>query len=193
MKRKLFIAVVLMAVTGVMASAQLKFGVRAGFNSSEASIKEVNTKSIAGYHVGLAAQIDLPTGFAFQTGLSYQTKGLKADSPTINSAKTKYGYLEVPLQIQWGLDLILLRPYVLLEGYGGYALDSKESVVAQAKNKWEYGYAYGFGADIMNFQVAVKYFRNLGKLENGAASVAGAIAESKNNFGGIAISVVYFF
>lgn len=208
MRRKLFVAALLLTITGIAASAQFKLGVKAGINSSSASLSTVDTKSIVGYHIGAAAQVDLPFGLDLQTGLSYQVKGLKLedDSATgsiFNTKTNRYSYLEVPLQLQWGLDLILLRPYVLGEIFAGYAVDKKLSEDGSGstlihngdsnfKSKFEYGYAYGFGADILSWQISVKYFKNLGGLESETVGAAPAQGK-KDNFDGISISFVKFF
>ena len=211
MKRKLILAALLLAFAGIAASAQLKLGLRAGFTQSDASLRNVSTKDIAGYHIGLAAQLNLPAGFGLQTGVAYQTKGVKVvdDSGTldgtITESKTNYGYLEIPLQLQWGLDLIFVRPYVLAEGFAGYALDKKVTQLngddflnvgnSNFKSKFEYGYAFGIGIDIFSFQLSAKWFKNLGDLGEDVTvlGTAGKVIKNKNHFDGLSLSAVFFF
>lgn len=211
MTKKLLVAALLLAFTGMVASAQLRFGVTGGFTSSSTSLKNIKTSKASFYHAGLALQLGLPSGFAVQTGLLYQVKGTKAkgalsDSQvTVGNFDVKYGYLELPLELQWGLDLILLRPYALVQGFLGYAVNEKVGELAgkaithfgdsDFKSKLEYGYAVGFGIDIMKFQLAAKYFKNLGNLgpDVTVTSAAGQAIKNKDNFDGLAISLTVFF
>lgn len=211
MTKKLLVAALLLAFTGMVASAQLRFGVTGGFTSSSTSLKNIKTSNASFYHAGLALQLGLPSGFAVQTGLLYQVKGTKAkgalsdSQATVGNIDVKYGYLELPLELQWGLDLILLRPYALVQGFLGYAVNEKVGELAgkaithfgdsDFKSKLEYGYAVGFGIDIMKFQLAAKYFKNLGNLgpDVTVTSAAGQAIKNKDNFDGLAISLTVFF
>ena len=69
MTKKLLVAALLLAFTGMVASAQLRFGVTGGFTSSSTSLKNIKTSKASFYHAGLALQLGLPSGFAVQTGL----------------------------------------------------------------------------------------------------------------------------
>lgn len=211
MTKKLLVAALLLVFTGMVASAQLRFGVTGGFTSSSTSLKNIKTSKASFYHAGLALQLGLPSGFAVQTGLLYQVKGTKAkgalsdSQATVGNFDVKYGYLELPLELQWGLDLILLRPYALVQGFLGYAVNEKVGELAgkaithfgdsDFKSKLEYGYAVGFGIDIMKFQLAAKYFKNLGNLgpDVTVTSAAGQAIKNKDNFDGLAISLTVFF
>lgn len=215
MTKKLLVAALLLAFTGMVASAQLRFGVTGGFTSSSTSLKNIKTSKASFYHAGLALQLGLPSGFAVQTGLLYQVKGTKAKGALLTDSQgnvgaagnfdVKYGYLELPLELQWGLDLILLRPYALVQGFLGYAVNEKVGELAgkaithfgdsDFKSKLEYGYAVGFGIDIMKFQLAAKYFKNLGNLgpDVTVTSAAGQAIKNKDNFDGLAISLTVFF
>ena len=126
MKKFVFaVAVVAAMVFCTDASAQrynsARVGLMGGFTSSSTSIKNMDSKSVSLYHVGLTAEIPLLGGFAIQPALLYQVKGMSADkfnsssiSESLGSFETKVGYLEVPVQVQWGLDLLAFRPYVFL-------------------------------------------------------------------------------
>lgn len=174
MARKFILVAVLFAITGVMASAQIKIGVKAGFTSSNTSLKEIDTKAVNAYHVGGVAQLDLPFGFAVQSGVLYQVKGVNLDDNSFNISTSgitlpkfidkKYQFLEVPVQLQWGLDLMFVRPFVLGEYYWGYSLNED--------NAKEHGFAYGFGIDITRFQISAKYFKNHDKMKGLQLSVA---------------------
>ena len=105
-------------------------------------------------------------GFVFQPGLAYQVKStdIKKDdgSAVINSIKTSVGYVEADTQLQWGPDLMVFRPFVLVDPFLGYAVNTKakakgaaddaslgstETAVKDAVRKIEYGLGVGGGID----------------------------------------------
>ncbi|MBQ9186061.1 MAG: outer membrane beta-barrel protein [Bacteroidales bacterium] len=173
MARKLFIAILLLALAGAVAPAQVRFGAKAGFTSSNASIKDIDTKSVNAFHIGAVAEVGLLAGFSVQSGVLYQVKGvsLEGDDNSLFNlpriADKRYQFLEIPVQVQWGLDLIFVRPFVLGEYYAGYSLNED--------NAFEHGFAFGLGLDVMQTQFSAKFFRN------------------KDDMKGLQISAVLFF
>ena len=209
MKRLFLMAVAAVAVmvSGLNASAQVRFGVLGGFTSSSTKAENINTESVSLYHAGVAAQVRLPFNLAVQPQLVYQVKGTAAAS-----ADTKVGYVEVPVQIQWGPDLIVCRPYVLAEPFVGYALNVKATTdLASAQmvindfkdlnlNRFEYGVGVGAGIEFWRLQLSAKYFWNFGELAGEAKDLAGAISSavydaisSGKSFSGINVSLALFF
>lgn len=208
--RKIAIAIAALALT-VSASAQsfadTRLGITGGVTSSSSKIQEVTTKSIAMYHVGLAIEAPLGGGFAIQPEVLYQVKGLSLDKwgdstggDIGKSFQTKVGFLEVPVQIQWGPDLLAFRPYGFIEPFVGYQITANGKGEAKTLNehlqKMEYGLSVGAGIDIMKLQVSAKYFWNFGPVYDSdvkaAGSTIGGILDG-NNFNGVAISVALFF
>ena len=141
------------------------FGLMGGFTSSATKIKDVDSKSVSLYHIGLTAQLPVGGGFAIQPSVLYQVKGASADDMGDLSIKdagksfeTKVGYLEVPVQIQWGPDLMFFRPYAFAEPFVGYRISSsnKENakVLKDELKKVEYGLGLGVGIDVWAFSCA---------------------------------------
>lgn len=219
MKKLVFAAAVVAAMVFCTdASAQrynsARVGLMGGFTSS--SIKNMDSKSVSLYHVGLTAEIPLLGGFAIQPGLLYQVKGMSADkfnsssiSESLGSFETKVGYLEVPVQVQWGLDLLAFRPYVLAEPFVGFRLGQSTKGEAADKlkdnnlKKVEYGLGVGAGVDVWRLQLSVKYFWNFGKIYDKDGNV-GPIGDTVkdavkdavnngNNFNGVMVSAAFFF
>ena len=197
------VAAVAVMVSGLNASAQVRFGVLGGFTSSSTKAENINTESVSLYHAGVAAQVRLPFNLAVQPQLVYQVKGTAAAS-----ADTKVGYVEVPVQIQWGPDLIVCRPYVLAEPFVGYALNVKAtSGLANAQmvindfkdlnlNRFEYGVGVGAGIEFWRLQLSAKYFWNFGQLSNETKEIAGQVYDaisSGKSFSGINVSLALFF
>jgi len=226
MKKILIAAVVLMTMFGVNAGAQIRFGVLGGFTSSSSKVSEIDAKSISLYHVGFTMRAKFGP-MAIQPSLLYQMKGTNmenyeklpvAQAIGLTEIETKVGYLELPVQLQYGLDLLLLRPYIFAEPFVGYAVNISNDahglsgVVQAAKdikndfkesnfNRFEYGLGLGAGVDIGSLQVSAKYFWNFGSLADedevpNAHDITKSMTEafkSKKSFNGISISLAYFF
>lgn len=220
MKKLVFAAAIVAAtVFCTDASAQrynsARVGLMGGFTSSSTSIKDADSKSVSLYHIGVTAEIPLLGGFAIQPGLLYQVKGVSADkfnsipiSKSLESFETKVGYLEVPVQVQWGLDLLAFRPYVFAEPFVGFRVgqNTKGEVAGKLKDdlkKVEYGLGLGAGVDVWRLQLSVKYFWNFGKIYDKDGNV-GPIGDTVkdavkdavnngNNFNGVMVSAAFFF
>lgn len=187
-------------------------GLVGGITSGQREVKTVSEDSNIGYHAGLVHKASLPLGLTLQTGLMYNVKGSVVESSGVSSTG-KVGYVEIPLQLQWGLDLRIIRPYLFAEPFVGYAVNNEFSwteisgQTVKERNNWEsinrleYGLAGGAGVELFRFlQVSVRYFWNFDsaaasdKLSDAArAWWEGAREVGKDNFTGIALSVGIFF
>lgn len=185
-----------------------RFGITGGVTSTSTKIKDVDTKSISQYHAGIALEIPLGGGFALQPELLYQVKGMSLDKWADSSGKeitdsfeAKVGYVEVPVQLQWGPDLLVFRPYGFLEPFVGYKITdsskgSEAKTVSSELQKVEYGLSVGAGIEILKLQVSAKYFWNFGNVYKSDISETGTTIKGLkdgNNFNGFAISVAFFF
>ena len=220
MKKFVFAAAIVAAtVFCTDASAQrynsARVGLMGGFTSSSTSIKNADSKSVSLYHIGVTAEIPILGGFAIQPALLYQVKGMSADkfnsssiSESLGSFETKVGYLEVPVQVQWGLDLLAFRPYVFAEPFVGFRVgqNTKGEVAGTLKDdlkKVEYGLGLGAGVDVWRLQLSVKYFWNFGKIYDKDGNVGPIVDNAKNvikdavnngnNFNGVMVSAAFFF
>ena len=212
MKKFLIVAAVTAAFVFCTDASAQRFtsshvGLMGGFTSSATKIKDVDTKSVSLYHIGLTAQFPVGGGFAIQPSVLYQVKGAAADDlgkltagDAAKSFETKVGYLEVPVQLQWGPDLLAFRPYVFAEPFVGYRISpGKKDKAKELKDelkKVEYGLGLGAGIDVWRLQLSVKYFWNFGKIyETGdtAESTIRDAVNNGNNFNGIMASVAFFF
>ncbi|MBQ9893093.1 MAG: PorT family protein [Bacteroidales bacterium] len=220
MKRIFVLAAV--AVSMIFASsarAQLAegmhFGILGGFTSSSATVKDFDVKSVALYHAGITAKFNLGLGFAIQPSIIYQVKGATVEqifdkdiTKTKDQFDYKFGFVEVPVQIQWGPDLVALRPYAFVEPFIGYGITNEaneafkssfesdvidynvDKDLSNMKNTWkeyglnrlEYGLGLGAGIEFWHVQVSAQYFWNFGTLYQGAD---GAEAEAKGIFNNI--------
>ena len=183
-----------------------------GFTSGERTVKSVQEDDNLGFHAGLVYKLPLVLGITLQGGLMYDVKGSTQGSGS-ELTKGKIGYAELPLQIQWGPDLRIIRPYVFAEPFVGYAINNDFSYTDAAgnkvsdKNDWSsinrfaYGLGAGIGLELFKFlQVSAKYYWNFDsaaasdRLSDAArAWWEGAKAVGKDNFTGMAFSVGIFF
>lgn len=224
MKRFFLFVAVLATFTGISANAQTaRFGVFAGFTSSNSSVKNFDSKSVSLYQAGVACNIPIAVGFAVQPALVYQVKGASLDKmaetgfeASLQSLKTEVGFLELPVQIQWGPDLLAFRPYVFAEPFIGIGVNTKNTSTTiesikenvndfskSALNRLEYGLGVGAGLEVWKVQLSVRYFWNFGTLYkegDSASDTANTVAQTvkaafkdNKNFNGITASLAFFF
>ena len=197
---------------GAQSIGSARLGVIGGFTSSKADANIFKTSSYSLYHAGLAFQLPLIAGFSIQPAVTYQMKGAKLDavnsvSEGIDALDTKVGYLEIPVQVQWGPDMLLFRPYLLAEPFIGFALNSKTKsplgketdMKKSAINNMEYGLGVGAGIEIWRLQVSGRYFWNFGSLYDGSGKMNAVGQEVRRafkggkNFNGFSLSAAIFF
>ena len=191
------------------------FGVVAG--ASFTNIREVSKDMATGFHAGLAYKFNLPLGFALQPSVLYHMKsslveGAIADITTFDY---KMGYVEVPVSLQWGPDLLLFRPFLDVTPFVGYALNNEASGVKiqgefmeKVQNKWEgvnrleYGLGLGGGIEVWKLQLVCRYNWNFGDLFNAEGQTAGwneiwntatDSVKTGKNFGGVTLSLAFLF
>ena len=148
--------------------------------------------------MGVTAQFPVGMGFCIQPSLLYQVKGMSLDQiagssadDVINSIEGKVGFAEIPVQVQWGPDLLLFRPYVFAEPFIGYRLhedifSSSDISYADEMKKLEYGFGVGAGIDIWKLQVSAKWFWNMGTIYRGES-------ESLDKLHGFSVTLSIFF
>lgn len=205
MKRIITLVAVAAASLFMAARAHAQFGIVGGITSSKTELTTAeDVKSMSLYHAGVTYKVDLGAGFAIQPSVLYQVKG--ASLGELNTAssedfKVKTGYVEVPLSVQWGPDLMVFRPFVMVEPFIGYQVtssdrgaDSVEGWTEQAKNKFEYGFGVGGGLEIAgNIQLSVQWFNNMGSMVRDESASSGSFSEKVKNFKGIKFSVAILF
>jgi len=115
----------------------------------------------------------------------------------------KTGYVEIPLSIQWGPDLMAFRPYAFAEPFIGYQIATFNKgatfsdVSSDIMNKLEYGFGLGGGLEIASHvQLSVQWFKNLGTMINDDKGKTGAEWWSHvkgKNYQGIKFSLAILF
>lgn len=125
-------------------------------------------KNFTGYHIGAGFRTDSWNGFKLQPELLYNVRGTRVDDLT----NWKMSYLEMPVNLQWGLDLVILRPFLQVAPCIGYNFSNTTSStdaggalgrVTTNANRFEYGISVGGGLDLMNMiQLSLTYNWNFG-------------------------------
>ena len=216
--KKLAIA---LAAAFIAISAVAQPGITAGITSSSSDFNEAwaNVKDVTQYHVGVSFKLPLPLGFAVQPSIIYNVKGSTledtATSGDLATIDYKTGFLEVPVQAQWGINIAgVVRPYGFVEPFIGYAIqndvklsnftgENSKDEWDNVKNKLEYGVGVGFGVEILDhLQVSVRRFWNIGNLYNDEGSAVKSFKDALNQgaetvengkIGGIMASVTFLF
>ena len=204
MKRILTVVLAALLLTGISASAQAKWGVTAGLNFNTSKFTEIDVKAKTGWSVGGTCLVDLPLGFTLQPSLVYHQKGVNLT----NEVSQSMGYLELPVSLQWGPDLLIFRPFVDVTPYIGYALSNKFSASVasmelnekgwKGKERFEYGLGLGAGVNVWRLQLIARYNWNFGSLYNvdGWDDIKPnlkGLSTRNENFGGVTLSLAYLF
>ena len=204
MKRILTVVLAALMLTGISASAQAKWGVTAGLNFNTSKFSEVDVKARTGWSVGGTCLVDLPLGFSVQPSLLYHQKGANIT----NELSQSMGFLELPVSVQWGPDLLIFRPFLDVTPYVGYALSNKFSASVagivlsdegwKGKERFEYGLGLGAGVNVWKLQFIARYNWNFGCLYNveGWDDIKPHLKDlnsKSENFGGVTLSLAFLF
>lgn len=179
MKRLLALIAVLFMFIPMM-SAQSGFGIKGGMNFNTMSDLKptdgglINVRARTGYHFGVMYKLKLPAGFALQPELLYINKNSKLEfgernTPVHISENAKLHYFQLPVGIQWGIDLVLFRPYLQFTPYVGYAISKGgvyDNVSWDNLNRFEYGFGLGAGIEVWKIQLSGRYSWDLGKVND---------------------------
>ena len=198
MKRFLILAVLGLVMTICPFSMKAgDFGIVGGASFLE--LKNLNMSKTTGFHAGFTYKFNLPVGFSIQPSLVYHMKAAATETDNVD-VNLKVGYLELPLSIQWGPDLLIFRPFLDVSPFIGYGLNFNYAAgipggAEMDKGDWndlrrfEYGLGLGGGLEIWKFQFTCRYHWNLGNL----AAAESVKAVTKTNFNGVTLSVALLF
>lgn len=215
MKKSLVImlASVMMMAGALSSVAQSRYGVIGGMTFSTSKFKEINRASMTQWHAGLTYKLDLPLGFSVQPSLVYHVKGAKLNVPQagdpgqVSDFNIRMGFVELPVSLQWGPDLLVFRPFLDVTPYIGYALNNQLSGAGLSSqtnswtglNRFEYGLGVGIGLELWRFQVIGRYNWSFGSLADAAEDMQDGFgpyvrqAFSASNFRGITLSLAFLF
>ena len=204
--KRLFATALVCAVSLFVASQLHAQNIGAIVGTTFSSLKNVDAESRTGFNIGATAQFRLPLGFSFQTALIYNAQSTGLGSQLLTGS-VDVSYLELPVSLQWGPDLLVFRPFLDVTPFVGYALDgnvSLENVLTDTDHEWKlsqiqrlaYGLGVGGGLEVWRFQLLCRYNWNFGQLfkSQDDLELPGLEESYKNrNFGGVTLTLAYFF
>lgn len=195
-----------LALVGASDVSAQKYGIIGG--ATFTSMQNIEKSAKTGFNIGATAQLRLPLGFSVQPSLIYNSKAAQVGGDAL-AASMNVGYLELPVSVQWGPDLLLFRPFLEVTPFVGYAVNStfKTEALNQAtiiKNEWNsfnmnrfaYGLGLGGGIEVWRFQVICRYNWNFGPLfdADGSLNIQPVTDAFKDkNFGGVTLSLAFMF
>lgn len=203
--KKLF-AVVLMAVAFAMPSkAQFSWGIQAGLNMSNVSVKEAvddaggAVKSRTGFFVGPTIKFTLPIiGLGIDASALYDQREGKSGDETIKSQS-----LQIPINVRYGVGLGSIAEVFAFAGpQFGFKLggDEDTSIGGTKVSEWTLKSSnlsanIGIGATILSkLQAKLNYNIALGKTGEYKENVNGVMQEiSSAKFNAWQVSLAYFF
>ncbi|MDR2937754.1 MAG: PorT family protein [Prevotellaceae bacterium] len=208
MKKILLVA----ALVAACATAQAKmfaFGVKAGLEVPNIKTDDAlsalgSIKGSTGFHAGVLAQVNIPIiGLGIQPEVLYVHRGVNVFDENSVSKKEGVSYLDVPLNITWGIDLKLVRPFLAVTPYISYAFNDVKTWVSdvdvnnvdisafQNVDNFDYGIGFGLGVELFqHLQVMGRYSIGLKNLMDGVK-----LTNMNPNFKmrGFTLSVGYLF
>lgn len=189
MKRlRILIIAALLLLSARAMGANGGFGIIGGATFSQTSLKELNPKNPANFHVGMTYQAMLGLGFSLQPSLIYNVREFQVPMDGGTPVQLGPGFIELPVAIQWGLDLLLLRPFVELAPYVGYAVNSYKNEGAELINRFQYGAGVGGGIEVWKFQISCRYNWNFSNLFR-----TDSYSDAKLQYRGVNLSFAFIF
>jgi len=200
---KLLIIVVAFTMT-TKSFAQAKYGVKAGLNIANMSIKssagsETGLSSLTGFHFGGTAEFPASEAVSVQTGLLFSTKGYKI-SEGGSSTTTSVNYLEIPINTIYKIEIgsaklcLSAGPYLAYAASGtkkGEGYNDKLDIGSDDDDTYkalDYGLNIGAGVEL-NDKITIGLQYGLG-LANIASHTDFGYSVKNKVFG---ISVGYMF
>ncbi|MBR4438940.1 MAG: PorT family protein [Bacteroidales bacterium] len=199
MKRILAIALIAafaFAATANVAKAQ--FGIKGGIYTTKLSNinKDFKFKDNIGYQAGILYSHHVTPGFVVQPELLFinrtATIAPRESMPGATNEKIELQYLQIPLSIQYGFNLVVVRPYVQAVPYISYAIGKNHNAGSwDDLNRFTGGVGLGVGADLWKFQVNVRYNWDISKVGEGEKGTYDGWKTSKQK--GLEVSLAFIF
>ncbi|MDR1416736.1 MAG: PorT family protein [Prevotellaceae bacterium] len=178
MKKILLIAALVGTCTATQAKI-LAFGIKAGVNAPSLKtnlnlLDEAKAERGLGFHAGVFGQVNIPIiGLGVQPELLYLNQSISYVDKDGKTDSKGASYLDIPINITWGIDFKVVRPFIALTPYMRYSFSDIKtwvnstgaSSLEQKLNKFDYGLGVGAGIDLFSkFQLMGRYSWGLSDL-----------------------------
>lgn len=196
--KKVFVFIfALCLIAAVPASAQLKFGIKAGTNLTEKPSKfNGDVDGFTGFFVGPMAKFTLPiVGLGIEADILYSHSGSELDG-----TKVKKNSIEIPVYLRYDLALPavskIIVPFVAVGPQFGYSIGNTEETINLSRyeyKKSQFSLNLGLGAILFgHLQAHVNYNMALGNTSE-LKSLNGSFDAIKSKTDIWQISVAYLF
>ncbi|MCL1937768.1 MAG: PorT family protein [Candidatus Azobacteroides sp.] len=216
---KIFLMICFSFLAVSFSNAQVRFGVKAGFNASSLSgyEKAVTTlgenaeiggmlpfdafsvKYRPGFHAGIVSQIDLAPNFLLQPELLYSLLGVKEETSLLGVKQSETGslhYIQLPVYAAYKFNVGLNLDLILGAGpYIGCGIAGDDDAFKDTFTRFDWGLSAMGGVQYNKFQITIGYDLGLMDMFNmdgwkTAKDMLGLSSISNRNF---KVSVAYFF
>ena len=171
-----------------MSAGNGNIAVVGGANFHTYGIKGIGSNTLTQWHAGLVYKFALPMGFQIQPALVYNVKSATSDAGDMDFS---IGHVELHATTQWGVDLILFRPFLEASPYVGYATNSWGDMGLWNKSdRFEYGIGLGGGLQIWRLQLSARYNWNFYDMLHAQTNRK---VFQDSNMDGVSLSLAYFF
>lgn len=191
MKKILFTLIVLCAsLTAV--NAQVKFGVRAGYNLTNVS-GGLNADNKSGFYAGPTIKFTVPiVGLSFDASAVYDQRTAKAGGEDFTTKA-----VNIPINVRYGVGISSLSNVFLFAGpQFGFNVGNKN--IQNAVSDWKlkdsnFSVNVGIGATILS-KVELKANYNIACGKTGEVTPIGAIGDAlKTNYNAWQVGLAYWF
>lgn len=164
MKKNIFITLLVIATfIAVPKNSWAQFGIKGGvYTTNFSELNEYKLRHNAGFQAGIAYKANVLPMVTIQPELLYvQKRATVEDQTTDVSEKLDMDYLQLPVSIQFGLNLIVARPFFQVVPYANYLITGSFERTNGFKwndsNRFNYGIGLGGGVDFWKFQFNIRY------------------------------------
>ena len=160
--KKIILSIMVVAFYLSPINAQFHFGIKGGATFDNFSYKddkkELSIDRATGWQAGVLMQLKVPViGIAVQPELLYTVHKAQVTDSGGKDKSNSISYVEVPINLQWGPDIPLLRPYIEAGPYFGYAVNIKGDELKDRIDKIDWGIGLGIGLEVWKLQLGARY------------------------------------
>lgn len=179
--------------------AAAQFGVKAGIYTSHFSDvkkEDFKLKDNVGFQAGVLYKLHVTPGVVVQPELLYvQKNATLEDKVGLDKEKYNMSFMQLPVSLQYGPNLVVARPFVQVVPYISYALGKSSDVGPWDDiNRFTGGIGLGAGVDVWKLQFNIRYNWDITKVGDGEKGYTVAGKEWKASKGrGIEFSLAVTF
>ena len=200
--RKLLLIVLALSFALTISAQGVRFGVKAGGNLSNLTLKEDGTKDDSfkarfGFHFGGVMEYSFSPGFALQPELMLLFNGTNEDG---GNGYMNFTQIQVPINFKYKVGTDALKFFVTAGPYLGYALsgrlgsggvsidiysDEVKALMGGTFKRFDFGVGAGIGVEVSKVAFGLNYQYGIANLTD--------VNKTTAKMGTFLFSVAYFF